>query len=346
MGRIFRWIGIFGAGLAALVVLAAGGLYLLIEFSRLPHDHRTVWIDGPGDARIRSHSWVEGGNWMDDPYDVHEYTLMERDGTETLIGEGPAPLDSGEARLYEHGEQATLVVRDIAYSPGPYGRWDRFRAKNRDFIHRHYAPFTHHPIHRFGQTWRSAFTGLRCRIATVDLARQRMVSACGSGVRSVNLVFSRKSSEHPWAIDPSATFALSPPPERAPFPEVAHATLTAVRVVPPKDFRALPIENYRLDATLMEAGAEIVAELDFELRRDEPVEVKLEVAAFRQSWSLQGGWVAEDGRPVLYWPGYQLRAQPWRVSSLVYLSFVPRENASYLIYIELQPSESSETGAT
>ncbi|MCP5060690.1 MAG: hypothetical protein GY937_28670 [bacterium] len=340
MNKVFRWIGIFVAGLVALVVLAAGGLYVLIEISRLPHDHRTVWIDGPGAARIRSHSWIEGGNWMDDPYDVHEYTLVERDGTETLIGEGPAPLDSKEARLYEYGEQATLVVRDIAYSPAPYGRWASFRAKDRGFIHRHYAPFTHHSIHPFGQTWRSTFTGLRCRIASVDLPLKRMVSACGSGLRSVNLVFSRRSPEDPWEVDAAATFAGSPPPERAPFPEAAHATLTAVRVVPPKDLRALPVENYRLDATMQEAGAEIAAEIDFEIRRDEPVEVTLETAAFRPSWSLQGGWVTDEGWPVLYWPGFQFRAQPWGDAFLVHNSFVTRDDATYLIYLELRPMES------
>jgi len=49
-----------------------------------PRKVSTVWIDGPGDTRIRGETWVTASTW--DEFVVHQYTQVAPDGTETPIG--------------------------------------------------------------------------------------------------------------------------------------------------------------------------------------------------------------------------------------------------------------------
>lgn len=134
MWRSLRWIGLGFVGLASLVAL---GILLVWFAERSPRNVGTVWIDGPGDTRIRGDTWVKSSLW--DESVVFKYTEVAPDGTENPIGEGPNSLDIGRARLHEQGDQAELVVLGMIYRRDQSGHWSSFRAADYKFVYRYYA---------------------------------------------------------------------------------------------------------------------------------------------------------------------------------------------------------------
>ncbi len=344
--RVARWLGLGIAALVGLLLLAVVGFYLAVEISRLPHDFRSTWLDGPGDARIRCVSWTEGGSWMDDPYEVHEYTLVASDGTETLIGQGPAPLDADRVRLYQHGEQAELVVEDVAFRRTPRGRWPRFWAKDRDFIYRHYAPFTDRSVKGTAASWQATYTGLPCTIADVDLRTQRLLSACGYDRPKVQLVFTRATPDAPWKMDPEATFAQSPPPQREAFPEAVRASLTMLRVEPRLPLRRLPQAYQLLETARKEPGVTVASELEHVIGAGRTTDLTMITPAFTSRWQVEGGWLDASGSPVVFWPDWKMIAHPWGQATLVHHGVAGSDNASYLLYVTLHRDAPPRHGST
>lgn len=343
MHRILRFIGLGLAGLLVLAALGVVGLYLLIELQKLPRDHRTVWIDGPGDTRIRGVSWIEGGSWIDGPSEHHEYTEVVRWGADTLIGRGPAALDSASARLHEQGDRVELVVEDVVFRRTREGSWARFRALDVVFLYRHYAPLSSGGMERAERSWRYHLRPIDCRILAFEPERHRMTSRCG-GSPPVELVFERASYDAPWVVDPAATFAETPAPERTPFPESARVTLTALRIAPGA-YPAAPASYRSLERAIDEPGVERIAQRELTLETHEPIELALAAEGIQRSWSLRRGWLDANGWPVVLWSAYprfeafgELRAQPWGAAVLVHRQRVPGEDASYAVYLELDPA--------
>jgi hypothetical protein len=160
---MLRWIG---WGFVGVVSLLALGVLLILVVDDSPIKVRTVWIDGPGDTRIRGEEWETSSGW--DSSVVHEYTQVAADGTETPIGEGPNALDIGRARLYEHDDQAELVVLGSIFRRDHSGRWSVFRAFDPSFVYRHDASGVNR---QFGNSWYYASSGTTCWIADLDQAR-------------------------------------------------------------------------------------------------------------------------------------------------------------------------------
>lgn len=344
MRRVLRFIGLGLAGLSALAALGVVVLGLLIALEAMPRNHRTVRVDGPGGTRIRGDSWVEGGSWIDDPSERHHYTEVIRFGADTPIGLGPAALDSPGARLHEHGDQAELVVEDIVFRRTRAGSWERFRAIDIVFLYRHYAPLSSGGRERTERSWRYQLRHIRCWILAFEPQQQRMMSTCGLG-GPVKLVFQRASYDAPWVIDPMATFAGTPAPERTPFPEAAQVTITALRIERAQDDWAPRATYQHLETALDEAGVERIARLDFELEKGQRIELPLAAERIQKSWSLRGAWLDAQGWPVVLWSAYppfeklgELRAQPWGEAVLVHRQMVPGEDVSYAVYLELRPS--------
>lgn len=345
MRRFFRFIGFSLAGLVALVFLAIIGLYLMSEISRLPHDHRTTWLDGPGEDRIRCVSWREGGNWMDEAWEIHEYTHVSASGKKTLIGRGTAALDSDDVHLYSDGDQAELVVEDDVFHRTPKGKWTLFRAVDRDFIHLHYSPVPGGgSMERTERSWRYGARPSPCRISALDLQRQRMDSECGWG-GELKFVFRRDSYDAPWVLDPEATFAKMPPPERSPFPEFVRATLTAVRVTPAEGDARLPSDVDPLQVVLDKPSVEMIARREFEIVNGEPIELPLAAEPIsRKSFSLTGAWLDENGWPVVLWSEHpefkhhgKLRAQAFGAAVRVWAEAVRDEDTYYIVYLQFDP---------
>lgn len=336
MSRALRWIGWGFAGVVSLVALA-GLLVLFVE--RSPRNVGTVWIDGPGDTRIRGDTWSKAGVW--DESVVYEYTQVAPDGTEIPIGEGPVDLERAAARLYEHGDQAELVVLGSVYRRDRSGRWISFRAVDAGFVYRHYASGV---TGQAGDSWYYAAAGISCWIADLDPIEHRLVSACHFPAR-VRLVFRRASYDAPWVLDPSATFAETPPPQRQDFPNAARGTLTTLRVVPAAAAAALLERSRRLESVRGETGVRRVAQVEFELVGTEATDVSVVTEGYENRWRARGGWVNTEGRPVVFWSDHPLgrdegfaerRGQPWGEAWLVDSVRRHREDATYLTYLELR----------
>jgi len=305
-----------------------------------------VWLDGPGDGRIRGVSWVEGGNWMDDPWEIHEYTHVARDGSETLIGRGDAALDSDEVRLHANGDLAELVVEDTVFHRTREGKWTRFWAVDVVFIHLHYAPVpTGGRMERSERSWRHRAAPIHCRVSALDLQQQRMQTDCGWD-RGPKLVFRRDSYDTPWVVDADATFAKNSPPEHRPFPDFVRATLTAVRITPAPGAAPWRDDIDQIEAMLGAPGVEQIARREFAVVNGKRIELPLDASEIsRESWSLRGAWLDENGWPVVLWSEHpksehhgELRAQAFGAALRVHAQAVPGEDIRYAVYLELHPS--------
>ena len=336
MRRVLRWIAWGFVGIVSLLALV---VFLVSVVDDIPKKVSTVWIDGPGDTRIRGDTWVESGLW--DQSVVYEYTQVAPDGTEIPIGEGPAALDIGGARLYEHDDQAELVVLGTVFRRDHSGRWSAFWAVDHSFVYRHYATGVNE---QFGNSWYYAASGISCWITDLDPVEHRLVSACHFPA-SVQLVFRRASYDEPWALDQAATFAETPPPQRAHFPEMVQGTLTTVRIEPAGAAAALLVGSRRLEAALAEDGTRMLARVEFELVGEEATDVTVVTEGYENRWRARGGWVDPRGWPVVFWSGHPLgsdegfaehRGQPWGEAWLVHSVRRHREDATYLTYLELQ----------
>jgi hypothetical protein len=337
MRRALRWIGWGFAGVTGLVVL----LVIVISVAdNFPKKMRTVWIDGPGDTRIRGETWVTTSLW--DSSEVYEYTQVAPDGTETPIGEGPRQLDIAKARVYELDDQAELVVLGTIFRRDHSGRWSAFRADDANFVYRHYASGI---TQELGNSWYYEASGISCWIAGLDQARHRLVSACNFP-ETVRLIFRRASYDDLWVLDEAATFAETPPPQRIPFPEAARGTLTTVRIEPTGAVSALLERSRQLEPALAGAGSRMVAQIEFELVGSEATDVAVETEGYKKRWRARGGWVDSRGWPVLFWSVHPVghresfakrRGQPWQEALLVQRSRSYGEDASYLTYLELRP---------
>ncbi len=181
-------------GLAVLLLLA-GSLAAFVD-SR-PKKVGTVWLEGPGKSRIRGETWVTSSMW--DESVSHRYIEVAANAAETPIGEGPVDLERARARLYQHGDQAELVVMDHIYRRDRDGEWTVFRAVDEEFVYRHYA------------SGPDSASGISCWIDELDPNGHQLISACNFPV-DVRLVFRRSSYDEPWVLDPPATFAETPLP--------------------------------------------------------------------------------------------------------------------------------------
>jgi hypothetical protein len=334
--RALRWIGWGFLGVVSLVALG----WLLISFgSDIPKKIGTVWIDGPGDTRIRGDTWMKS-SMFDDSY-VHEYTQVAPDGAETPIGEGLRALDIAKARLYEHDEQAELVVLGKVFRRDHSGHWSAFKAADASFVYRYYASGI---TRELGDSWYSSASGITCWITDLDQYANRLVSACHFPAR-VSLVFRRASYDAPWVLDAEATFAKTPPPQRVHFPERVEGTLTTVRIEPAAAATALLAESRRLEPALAAAGTRIAAQVEFELVGTEHTDLSLVTEGYENRWRVRGGWVDSRGRAVVFWADHPLgrsegfaerRGQPWEEAWLLERVHRYKEDASYLIYLELR----------
>jgi hypothetical protein len=337
MGRVLRWIGWGFVGVVGLVVVL---VFVISVADDIPKNIKTVWIDGPGDTRIRGDTWETTSLW--DSSEVHEYTQVAPDGTETPIGEGLRQLDIARARVYELGDKAELVALDKIFRRDHSGRWSAFRADDANFVYRYYASGT---TQRLDNSWYYSASGISCWITGLNQATHRLVSTC-SFPATVRLIFRRASYDDPWVLDEAATFSGTPPPKRIPFPDAARGTLTTVLIEPPEAVAALLERSRHLEPALAEAGARMVAQVEFELVGSEATDVSVETEGYKNRWRARGGWVDSRGWPVLFWSDHPLghresfakrRGQPWGEALLVKRSRRYQADASYLTYLELQP---------
>jgi hypothetical protein len=162
----------------------------------------------------------------------------------------------------------------------------------------------------------------------------------------VRLVFRRASYDEPWVLDQAATFAGTPPPARARFPEMARGILTTIVIEPAGAAAALLERSRRLEAALMESGTRMVARVEFELVGTEATDVSVVTEDYKNRWRARGGWVDTRGWPVVFWSDFPLaraegfaehRGQPWGEAWLVDMAGLYREDVTLLIYLELQP---------
>ena len=338
MRRVLFWIGGILLGLVSLVIVGFIFMLFLWPLDRSPRLEHTVWINGAGDPRIRGETWVTPGSW-ESTVD-NKYFEVASDGSETFIGNGPQALDIARARLYQHKGQAELVVLGSVYRRDRTGSWSEFRAEDGSFIYRHYV--SRRSSRGVGSAWYASASGVSCYIADLNHIAHWLVSDCNFPA-SVSLVFRRASYDDPWVLDEAATFARSPPPQRAPFPEAVQGTLTVIRVEPIAADADLS-KGSRLETALEVAGMQHVQRVEFELVGTEPTDVSIVADNHKRNWRVRGGWVDSQGWPVLFWAdhhwahgGYTDRlGLPWGEAWLVDYSQQHQKDVSYLVYLELR----------
>lgn len=161
----------------------------------------------------------------------------------------------------------------------------------------------------------------------------------------MRLIFRRESYDAPWVLDQSATFADTPPPQRADFPQAAFGTLTTLRIEPAGDANALPEARRRLESALEAAHARVVARVEFELVGSQATDVTVGTEGYKRRWRVRGGWVDDRGSPVVFWDDLPLgrsegfsehRGQPWAEAWLVDSARRHQEDILYLTYLELR----------
>lgn len=338
MRRVLLWVGGILLGLTSLCIIGVIAIYFFWSVDTTPRKERTVWIDGPGDSRIRGEIWRSPGLWDSDI--DHRYIQVAVDGTETPIGDGPQALDIARAKLYKHGDQAELVVMGSVYRLDRSGSWSEFRAEDGTFLYRYYANGrSSRPV---GSSWYRESSGVSCYIVDLNHIGHRLVSDCNFPA-AARLFFRRASYDDPWILDQATTFAHSPPPQHAPFPESARGILTVVGVEPAAAGAEL-LKGSRLESALEVAGSRQLARIEFELAGTEPAEVSVVAEHFEEEWLARGRWVDDQGWPVLFWSdrprvygGYTQRlGQPWDEAWLVDSGHRYREDVRYLVYLELR----------
>jgi hypothetical protein len=345
-GRAKRWIA-WSLTAAGGMLLAVGALVgTLVHLDSLPRDVEENLFPGPEGLRLRRRSWTEPGSWVDRSYRVHEYTAVDpRDGSERLIGRGSEPLR--EDSLHTSGAYAELVVADRTFRRTAGGDWVGFEADGDGFLYRHWSPLAGGSYQRAEHRWRYRSPALGCRIRELAQAENRLVSVCGrrydESSSGVTLVFTRADYDAPWEIDGTASFAASPPPVRTPFPPRIEGALIVLRAARALPLRGLAPVYERLLTAREQPGVHEASRVPFALADGARLEISVASGGYWREWYARGAWLDEHGWPVLFWSEAEanegrgeLLALPFDAPALVHHALVTREQASYLVYLELE----------
>jgi hypothetical protein len=347
-----RWIVRSLAAVGVVLVAAAAVVAGMIYLDGLPQDVEERWFPGPDGLRLRSRSWTEPGSWVDRPYRVHEYTAIDpRDGSERPIGQGSEPLK--EDSLHTSEGRAELVVGDRTFRRAAAGNWVGFEATGGGFLYRHWSPLPGGVDEGGEDWWRFRSPRQSCRIRELAQQENRLVSVCGRHLDEsrpkVTLVFTRIDYESPWEIDAAASFAASPRPEHTPFPARVQGALVVLRAVPARPLRGLDPVYQRLVTAREQPGVEEVARVPFRLADGARLKLSVATGGYQDHWYMRGAWLDTRGRPVLFWSEQEanegrgeLFGVRFGASALAQHSAVPREQASYLVYLEIEAPAASD----